>query len=127
MTHGPVAWLRTNLFGSVVSSIATIIFAALIVREAVSFFDWGILHAVWSVPDVGGQPDTTACRDAKGIGACWAVIGEKWRFILFGRFPYEQQWRTGIVIVLFIGLFVVSAMRGSGARSCCWSGLARWP
>ena len=111
ITHGPVAWLRTNLFGSVLSSIATIVFALLIVREAVVFFDWGILHAVWSVPDANGQPDTTACREAKGIGACWAVIGEKWRFILFGRYPYDQQWRPGIVNLLFIGLFVVSAMR----------------
>ena len=111
ITHGPVAWMRTNLFGSVLSSIATIVFALLIVREAASLFDWGILHAVWSVPDVNGQPDTAACRDAKGIGACWAVIGEKWRFILFGRFPYDEQWRAAIVIALFIGLFVVSAMR----------------
>ena len=112
VTHGPVAWLRANLFGSVLSSIATIIFAVIIVREAISFFDWGILHAVWSVPEgANGQPDTAACRDAKGIGACWAVIGEKWRFILFGRYPYDQQWRPGIVNILFIGLFVVSAMR----------------
>ena len=110
--HGPVAWARTNLFGSVVSSIATIIFAVVIVREAVSFFDWGFLNAVWSVPDgANGQPDTTACRNVRGIGACWAVIGEKWRFMLFARYPYDLQWRPGIVCALFVGLYAVSAWR----------------
>ena len=110
--QGPVAWIRTHLFGSVVSSIATIVFGVLIVRYAIGFFDWAVVHAVWSVPDgANGQPDTTACRDVKGVGACWAVIGEKYRFILFGRYPYEEQWRPGIVNLLFIGLYVVSAMR----------------
>ena len=110
--HGPVAWVRHNLFGSILSSIATIVFAILIVREAVSLFDWGVLHAVWSVPDgANGQPDTTACRDAHGVGACWAVIGEKYRFILFGRYPFELQWRPGIVNLLFIGLYAISAWR----------------
>ncbi len=110
--RGPVAWMRTNLFGSVLSSIVTIVFGLLIIREAVLFFDWGVLHAVWSVPDgANGQPDTTACRDARGVGACWAVIHEKYRFILFGRYPYDQQWRPGIVNLLFIGLYAISAMR----------------
>ena len=39
------------------------------------------------------------------------MIADKYRFILFGRYPYEQQWRPAICIALFIGLFTVSAMR----------------
>ena len=89
---GPAAWARRNLFGSVPSSIATIVFVLLIGRELFSFLDWAVVHAVWSVPDgANGQPDTTACRDAKGVGACWALIGEKYRFMLFGRYTYEEQ------------------------------------
>ena len=39
------------------------------------------------------------------------MIGEKYRFIMFGPYPYDEQWRPGIVIALFIGLYVVSALR----------------
>jgi general L-amino acid transport system permease protein len=58
-----------------------------------------------------GVADTTACQNAKGIGACWAIIRDKYRLILFGRFPYDEQWRPAICVALFIGLYVVSAMR----------------
>jgi general L-amino acid transport system permease protein len=111
VTRGPVAWARTNLFGSIPSTIATILFGVLVAYWAIGFLRWGVLNAVWSVPEGATGPDTTACRAAKGIGACWAVIGEKYRFILFGRYPFDEQWRAALVIVLFIGLYVVSAWR----------------
>jgi general L-amino acid transport system permease protein len=63
------------------------------------------------VPYRNGIADTTVCQNAKGIGACWAVLTDKYRLILFGRYPYDEQWRPAIVVVLFIGLYVVSAMR----------------
>ena len=31
-----------------------------------------------------------------GAGACWGFVAEKWRLILFGRYPYEQQWRPAL-------------------------------
>ena len=86
-------------------------FGVIVLRWAIELLNWGVLNAVWSVPDGATGPDTSACQAAKGTGACWAVIGEKWRFILFARYPYDQQWRAGIVIALFIGLYAMSAMR----------------
>ena len=109
--HGPVAWLRQNLFGSWLSSLATIVFGLIILYWAYGILEWGVIHAVWTVPEGATGPDTAACQAAKGVGACWAVVGEKWRFILFARYPFDQQWRAGLVIVLFIGLYAVSAMR----------------
>ena len=47
---------------------------------------WSIVDAVWYAPD-----GSAACRTA--MGACWAVIAEKYRVILFGTYPYDQQWR----------------------------------
>jgi len=108
---GPVAWARANLFGSWWSSAITLLLGYLLVRWGIGLIDWAAIHAVWTVPYPNGQPDTTACRDAKGVGACWAVVGDKWRFVLFGRYPYELQWRPGVCIALFIGLFAVSGMR----------------
>ena len=69
---------------------------------------WGYLNAVWSVPDGN---DTSACRALRGLGACWAVIPEKYRFILFGTYPFDQQWRPAARLLVFIALFVVSSRR----------------
>ena len=69
-------------------------------------------HAVWTVPYGANRHRRHAvCQNAKGIGACWAVLADKYRLILFGRYPYDQQWRPAIVVLLFIGLYIVSAMR----------------
>jgi general L-amino acid transport system permease protein len=51
-----------------------------------------------------------ACR-APEAGACWAVIGDKYRFILFGRYPFDEQWRPLLAMVIFIGLIVFSCLK----------------
>jgi general L-amino acid transport system permease protein len=58
-----------------------------------------------------GVANTAVCQNAVGIGACWAVISDKYRLILLGRYPYDQQWRPAICVLLFIALYGVSAMR----------------
>jgi general L-amino acid transport system permease protein len=110
-TTGAVAWLRANLFSSWISTAVTLALGYLLLRWAMGFIDWAFVNAIWSVPVVNGQAQTNACRDIKGTGACWAVINEKHRFILFGTYPFEEHWRPALVCVLFVGLYVVSAMR----------------
>jgi general L-amino acid transport system permease protein len=105
-------WLRANLFPSITSSIMTLLLLALLVKMIMSFLQWGVLDAVWTVPG----NDTSACRAAHGIGACWAVIPEKFRFILFGTYPYDQQWRPALATLLFIALFYVSCLRSFWRR-----------
>ncbi|WP_309246881.1 amino acid ABC transporter permease [Ramlibacter montanisoli] len=39
------------------------------------------------------------------------MIAEKYRLILFGRFPYEEQWRPLVATLLLMGLVVASCMR----------------
>ena len=39
------------------------------------------------------------------------MIADKYRLILFGRYPYAEQWRPAICVVLFVGLYIISAMR----------------
>ncbi len=109
---GPVAWLRANLFGSWWSTAVTLLLGYLIIRWGLTFFDWAVLDAIWTVPtNELGQPDASICRTASPAGACWAVIGDKYRFILFGTYPYEEQWRPALCVALFIGLYVASGMR----------------
>src|SRR4051812_18239015 len=109
---GPWGWLRANLFSTWWSTAVTLALGYIILRALFGLFEWGVVNAVWSVPaGANGMPDTTACQEAKGIGACWAVIADKYRLILFGRYPYDEQWRPALVVLLFIGLYIVSAMR----------------
>jgi general L-amino acid transport system permease protein len=110
-TTGLVAWARANLFASGWSTAVTLVLAYLILRWTLGFVEWAFINAVWSVPMQGNQPQTGACRDMKGVGACWAVIAEKHRFILFGTYPFEEHWRPALVCLLFVGLYIVSAMR----------------
>ena len=108
---GAAAWARANLFNSVWSSLVTVVLGYFLIRWAIDIVNWGFIRAVWTVPYPDGKPDPAACRALDGAGACWAVIEDKYRFILFGRFPYEEQWRPAIVIALFLGLYGLSAMR----------------
>ncbi|GGC60324.1 ABC transporter permease [Siccirubricoccus deserti] len=104
---GLLGWARANLFSGWLNTAVTLVLAYLLIRWIVGFAEWGIVNAIWSVPD----NQTQACRDLKGTGACWAVIAEKHRFILFGTYPFEEHWRPALCVLLFIGLYVVSAMR----------------
>ncbi len=108
---GPIAWMRQNLFGSWWSTAVTLVLAYLIVRWTIGFVEWAFANAIWSVPYQGNQPQTQICRDMKGVGACWAVVAEKHRFILFGTYPFEEHWRPALVCLLFVGLYVFSAIR----------------
>ncbi|HYZ21589.1 MAG TPA: amino acid ABC transporter permease, partial [Rhodopila sp.] len=77
---GPLGWARANLFNSVPSTAVTLVLLYLIVKWAISFVEWGLIHAVWSVPQTATGADSSPCREVKGIGACWAVITDKYRF-----------------------------------------------
>ncbi len=105
-------WLRSRLFATPVSAVVSLALLYLLLRWGWDFFGWAVLHAIWQVPhDAAGLPQTGVCRAAEGVGACWAVVAEKYRFILFGFYPYAQQWRPAICVLLFIGLYAASAQQ----------------
>jgi len=107
--QGPWAWAAKNLFGSAGATIATLGSAAIIGSVLYWFLEWAVLRAVWTLPGAT-IADTEACR-ATGVGACWALIGEKHRFILLGLYPYDQQWRPAVCIAVFLVLYLVSTDR----------------
>jgi len=96
-------WLRTNLFSSWPSALATLAILWLAWRLVPPFVEWALVHATWRAPDA------RACRETQG--ACWAFIGEKHRFILFGTYPFEQHWRPALATAVLILLWVVSSLR----------------
>jgi general L-amino acid transport system permease protein len=100
-------WARANLFSSWWSTLITLALGLVLGRFLAAAVQWGIVNAVWSVPNGHSQ----ACRALRGAGACWAVVTEKYRFILFGTYPFDQHWRPGLAVVVFVALFVISARR----------------
>ena len=93
----PVARVRLvqlvarSYFGSWTSGLLTVALLLLIGCGAWAFFDWSVLSAVFGHGDP--KAALAACRAAVGQGACWPVVAEKGRLILFGLYPYDQQWR----------------------------------
>ncbi|HEY5632161.1 MAG TPA: amino acid ABC transporter permease [Burkholderiaceae bacterium] len=103
-TEGFVPWVRANLFGDLRSIIATVALIVLAIAYIPGLVEWAIVHAV-------ARPDADACQAARGTGACWGVVSEKYRFIIFGRYPYADQWRPLLATVLLLGLLMLSCMR----------------
>jgi general L-amino acid transport system permease protein len=108
-TLGAIGWLRANLFNSVPNTLLTLVALYLIVVLVPPFLRWALVDSDWTA--ASGKE----CRTA--AGACWAFIGEWYRFILFGRFPYAEQWRPLLVIVVFLAMFLASCDRRLWGRS----------
>jgi general L-amino acid transport system permease protein len=115
-----VRWLRANLFSSITSSIVSLVLLAVLTKALVSFVQWGLIDAVWSTP----AGDSSACRALRGPGACWAVIPEKFRFILFGTYPFDQQWRPALAVLIFVALYYLTTRPSLWGRSLVylWGG-----
>lgn len=102
-SEGPLAWIKSNLLADWKTSLGTFVIGGLLLWLLPQAIHWALISASWS-------PHYEACH-AEGVGACWGVISEKYRIILFGRYPYEEQWRPLIATILLTGLLVVSCMR----------------
>jgi len=103
-TEGVGPWLKRNLFSNLPSTVATLLFVAMAVWWLPALFNWGLTQAVFAA-------SADQCQAARGSGACWGVVTEKYRLILFGRFPYDEQWRALIATAVMVGMVVVSCVR----------------
>ncbi len=101
-SRGLVAWLRAHLFGSWTSSIGSIAVLLLLLLIVPGLWRWAVLDAAWGA-------DFDACQVA--TGACWGVVTEKFRIILFGRYPFDAQWRPLLATCLMLALLVASGKR----------------
>jgi general L-amino acid transport system permease protein len=99
---GALGWMRHNLFNSWLNAILTVAALYVIVRVGWFILHWGFIDAVWS-------GTSEQCHAA--AGACWAIIGVKYRQILFGTYPYEQQWRGALMVILFVAMLAPSCVR----------------
>jgi len=98
-------WLRANLFSSPGNAFTTVVVVALIAWIGGNFLNWAVFDAVF------GKVGVAACNAVTGAGACWAVVAEKWRQMLFGIYPQDQQWRPAAAVLVMCSMMVLSAMR----------------
>ncbi|HVL59074.1 MAG TPA: amino acid ABC transporter permease [Burkholderiaceae bacterium] len=103
-------WLRENLLSTPANAAITIAIVALLAWIVPKLLDWMIFSAVW-----GHQP-AAACHAARGEGACWAVVWEKFRFMMFAVYPYGEQWRAALAIGVLCVMLVASALRSMWNR-----------
>ncbi|MBY0340454.1 MAG: amino acid ABC transporter permease [Rhodocyclaceae bacterium] len=83
---------------------ANLILGAILLWAGWHLFDWAVLKAVF-------RPDAAACHALEGSGACWGVVAEKYRVILFGRYPLDEQWRPLLATLLMLGLLGISTLQ----------------
>ena len=110
---GIVGWARKNLFSSWGNGITTVVLIVGVVWILNWFLEWALFTANFTA-STGSE-----CR---GGGACWALIREKFRYIFFGSFPYEQHWRPLFAVIAMLAMLVLSADR----RMWNWRLLVIW-
>jgi general L-amino acid transport system permease protein len=103
-TEGFVPWVRRNLFSSWGNALTTLTLLGLAVYLLPGLAQWGLLLAVF-------EANADACQAARGSGACWGVVTEKWRLIIFGRYPFEEQWRPEVATLTMVLGLVLSCIR----------------
>ena len=97
-------WLRRNLFSDAFSGLTTLALLAGALYWLPGLIDWMLLRAVF-------KPDAAACHALNHGGACWGVVAEKYRFILFGRYPHAEQWRPLLATALLLLVIAASGLR----------------
>lgn len=100
---GVFAWMRSQLFSSPFNSLLTILSVWLLLATVPAMVDWFLISAN-TTASTGDE-----CR--KSTGACWAMIVEKHRLILFGLYPFDEQWRPLIATGILIGSIILSGWR----------------
>jgi len=99
---GVLGWMRKNLFNGVFNSILTVITVYALIRIIPPFVKWAFFQSVW----------LTSGEECKEIpGACWPVVTQNIRFILFGFYPPDQQWRPIAAMLILLSLVLYSQDR----------------
>ncbi|WP_210386105.1 amino acid ABC transporter permease [Phyllobacterium sp. SYP-B3895] len=63
---------------------------------------WALKHVIaWLLVDAVFTGAPAVCQQQGG--ACWPFLVAKIRFMLFGFYPFEEQWRPLLALLLFFG------------------------
>lgn len=111
---GVIGWMRANLFNGWFNSLLTLAVAYLLWSTVPAFVKWAFIDSFWFA-------SSDQCK--AGSGACWSVITANIRFILFGFYPHELQWRPLLAVVILIALLFFSQNRSNWRRPLAYTWL----
>lgn len=94
--------LVRRMFATWHDAAISIVCLAFVIWLLPKLIGWAFLDAVWSAPNA------TPCIG--GAGACWAVITARWRLIIFGLYPFDQHWRSGLACLAVVVVVVLSCV-----------------
>jgi general L-amino acid transport system permease protein len=111
---GVIGWIRSNLFKGWFNSLLTIITVYCLWLIVPPLIRWAFVDSLWT---------STGAECQQIDGACWSVIPANIRFIMFGFYPYDQQWRPLVAMALLIGLLFYSRNRSHWKKPLLYA----WP
>jgi general L-amino acid transport system permease protein len=94
---GPIAWLRANLFSGVGNTIATLLGIYVLYLILPPLLNFLIFDAVWTGEDREACLESTVGRP---VGACWAFVGDRLSYFIYGSYPIPERWRVDLTFVL---------------------------
>jgi general L-amino acid transport system permease protein len=109
---GPGLWLRQNLFSSWWSGLLTLVTLYALVQLVSDVLPW-FTNATWNAGSL------QECR-ATGSGACFAVINERWRQLLFGFYPSHAYWRP-VLTFAWLCIAVAPVLFPQVSRRLLWA------
>ena len=112
---GVIGWIRKNLFNNWYNSLLTVVTIFFLLKIVPPFIRWAFIDSVWNAP-------SQACRHA--TGACWSIIPHNYRFIIFGFFPYNLQWRPLLAMIMLFALLFFSQNRKHWKKPLAYSWIA---
>ena len=112
---GVIGWIRKNLFNNWYNSLLTVVTILFLLKILPPFIRWAFIDSVWNTP-------SQACRHA--TGACWSIIPHNYRFIIFGFFPYNLQWRPLLAMIMLFALLFFSQNRKHWKKPLAYSWIA---
>jgi general L-amino acid transport system permease protein len=92
-THGPIAWMRANLFNSVGNVILTLLSLWMIYFALSGMFTFFVTNAIWQ------GTEGADCR-VENAGACWPYVSNRLNFFIYGFYPDTEYWRPNLAFAV---------------------------
>lgn len=102
-----LAEVRRAYFSNALNGITTLVALSCLIWGAWQLLVWGVIESVWT-------SDAQTCQSVGG--ACWSVVYNRWRVIMFGLYPSAEQWRSAIACLAVVAtLFMICLPRNWAA------------
>lgn len=111
---GVIGWMKTNLFNGWFNSALTLLVLYLLYLTVPPFVKWAFIDSTWF-----GTSEQCKALD----GACWSVVTANIRFITFGFYPHDLQWRPLLAMIILVALLFYSQNRSHWRKSLAYAWL----